>query len=134
MTSLDNITSTEHLYPGVTAKSVLGTGTMTGVLQLDPNAQIPEEVLPVDRFLFVLEGEVSQLIDGINVKMMAVKREEQDGTHSITPRIDFVYLEKGSKNALTAGPAGAKVVEVYSPVRLDYLQKAGITNAPAAKC
>jgi gluconolactonase len=119
------------LYPGVNAKLYWGTGTMTGVLQLDPNAQIPEEVLPADRFLFVLDGEVSQLIDGSNVKMVAVKREEQDGTHSITPRIDLVYLEKGSKNALTAGPAGAKVIEVYSPVRLDYLHKAGITDAPA---
>ena len=130
VTSLDSITSTE-LYTGVDAKLYWGHGTMTGVLQLKPNAQIPEEVLPTDRFLFVLEGEVSQLIDGSNVKMIAVKREEQDGTHSITPRIDFVYLEKGSKNALTAGPAGAKVVEVYSPVRLDYLQKAGIKDVPA---
>jgi len=131
VTNLDSIATTT-LYPGVTAKLYWGTGTITGVLQLDPNAQIPEEVLPVDRFLFILEGEVSQLIDGANVKMIAVKREEQDGTHSITPRIDFVYLEKDSKNALTAGPAGAKVVEVYSPVRLDYLQKAGITHVPAA--
>ena len=128
--SLDSIASTE-LYTGVDAKLYWGHGTMTGVLQLKPNAQIPEEVLPSDRFLFVLEGEVSQLIDGSNVKMVAVKREEQDGTHSITPRIDFVYLEKGSKNTLTAGPAGAKIVEVYSPVRLDYLQKAGIKGTPA---
>ena len=133
VTKLDCIASTE-LYPGVNAKFYWGTGTMTAVLQLKPNAQIPEEVLPSDRFLFVLEGEVSQLIDGSNVKMVAVKREEQDGTHSITPRIDFVYLEKGSKNALTAGPAGAKVVEVYSPVRLDYLQKAGITRYSCKKC
>ncbi|MFZ0280506.1 MAG: SMP-30/gluconolactonase/LRE family protein [Bacteroidales bacterium] len=130
VTSLENTVSTE-LYPGINGKLYWGKGTMTGILQLEPDAQIPEEVLPADRFLFVLEGEVSQLIDGSNVKMIAVKREEQDGTHSITPRIDFIYLEKGSKNALTAGPAGAKIVEVYSPVRLDYLQKAGITEAPA---
>jgi gluconolactonase len=130
VTKLESVEATS-LYPGVNARLYWGTGTMTGVLQLEPNAQIPEEVLPADRFIFVLEGEVSQLIDGSNVKMIAVKREEQDGTHSITPRIDFVYLEKGSKNALTAGPAGAKVVEVYSPVRLDYLQKAGITKTPA---
>ena len=115
VTSLESKASTE-LYTGVNAKLYWGMGTMTAILQLDPNAQIPEEVLATDRFLFVLEGEVSQLIDGTNVKMVAVKREEQDGTHSITPRVDFVYLEKGSKNALTAGPAGAKVVEVYSPV------------------
>jgi gluconolactonase len=63
--------------------------------------------------------------------MSAVKREAQDGTHSITPRIDFLYLEKGSRSALTAGPAGAKIVEVYSPVRLDYLQKAGVADLPS---
>ena len=130
VTSLESITGTE-LYTGVKAKLYWGQGTLTGILQLEPNAQIPEEILPADRFLFVLEGEVSQLIGGSNVKMVAVKREEQDGTHSITPRIDFVYLEKGSKNAITAGSAGAKVVEVYSPVRLDYLQKAGITDTPS---
>jgi gluconolactonase len=130
VTSLESKASTQ-LYTGVNAKLYWGQGTMTCVLQFDPNAQIPEEVLPTDRFLFVMEGEVSQRISGSDVKMVAVKREEQDGTHSITPRIDFVYQEKGTKNSLTAGPAGAKVVEVYSPVRLDYLQKAGITDAPA---
>ncbi len=124
VTTLDSI-ATVTLYPGVSAKLYWGIGTMTGVLTLEPNAKIPEEVLPVDRFLFVIDGEVSQLINGQEVKMISVKREAQDGTHSITPRVDFVYLEKGSKNALTAGPAGAKVVEVYSPVRRDYLKKAG---------
>ena len=131
VTSLESIAGTE-LYPGVNAKLYWGQGTMTAVIQLEPNAQVPEEVLPVDRFLFVLEGEVNQLINGSNVNMVAVKREEQDGTHSLTPRIDFVYLEKGTSNALTAGPAGAKVVEVYSPVRLDYLQKAGVADVPAS--
>ena len=131
VTKLDSVAAAS-LYPGVNAKLYWGTGTMTAILKLDPNAQIPEEALPVDRFLFVIEGEVSQLVDGSNVKMIAIKREAQDGTHSLTPRIDFVYLEKGSKNTLTAGPAGAKVVEVYSPVRLDYLKKAGVTDVPSA--
>jgi gluconolactonase len=131
VTKLDSV-ATASLYPGVNAKLYWGTGTMTAILKLDPNAQIPEEALPVDRFLFVIEGEVSQLVDGSNVKMIAIKREAQDGTHSLTPKIEFVYLEKGSKNALTAGPAGAKVVEVYSPVRLDYLKKAGVKDVPSA--
>jgi len=131
VTKLESVVATS-LYPGVNAKLYWGTGTMTAILQLDPNAQIPEETLTVDRFLFVLEGEVSQLVAGSNVKMVAIKREAQDGTHSITPRIDFIYLEKGSKNALTAGPIGAKVVEVYSPVRLDYMKKAGATSVPSS--
>jgi gluconolactonase len=130
VTSLDSITSTV-LYPGVNAKIYWGSGTMAGILQLEPNATIPEEVIPSDQFIFVLEGSVDQLIDGSSITMISRKREEPDGTHSATPRIDFVYLEKGSKSALTAGPSGAKLLEVYSPVRLDYLQKAGVKNAPA---
>jgi gluconolactonase len=124
--------STTALYPGVNAKIYWSEGTMIGILKLGPNAQVPEEVLPADRFVFVLEGSIEQLINGSMVRMISQKREEQDGTHSATPRIDFVYLEKGSKNALKAGADGAKLVEVYSPVRLDYLQKVGAANVPAA--
>jgi gluconolactonase len=130
VTTIDSISSTA-LYPGVNAKIYWGTGTMAGLLQLEPNAQIPEEVLESDRLLFVLEGSVNQLINGSFVTLTSRKREEPDGTHSATPRIDFVYLEKGSKNAVTAGPSGAKVFEVYSPVRPDYLQKAGVKNIPS---
>lgn len=128
--SLDNLDSTA-LHPGVSAKLFWGSGTMISVLQLAPNAKIPEEILSVDRFVFVLEGSIDQLINGTPVSMTSKKREAPDGTHSGTPGIDFVYLEKGSKNAVTAGASGAKLLEAYSPLRLDYLQKAGIKNLPA---
>jgi gluconolactonase len=130
VTTIDSISSTA-LYQGVNAKIYWGTGTMAGVLQLEPNAQIPEEILTSDRLVFVLEGSVNQLVDGSFVTLTSRKRDEPDGTHSATPRIDFVYLEKGSKNAVTAGPSGARLFEVYSPVRPDYLQKAGIKNIPS---
>ena len=130
VTSLDNFSNTE-IAEGVNAKLYWGTGTMAGIIELEPGATIAEEDLPADRFMFVLEGSVEQLVDGSMVSMTSVKREEQDGTHSITPRIDFVYLEKGSKNAVTAGESGAKLLEVYSPVRLDYLEKAGVDDLPS---
>ncbi len=130
VTSLNNLPSTD-LYTGVKAKIYWGGGTMVSILYLEPNAEIPEEVLPSDRFVFVVEGTIDQLIDGSPVTMISRKREEPDGVHSATPRIDFVLLEKGSKNALTAGPAGAKLIEISSPIRLDYLQKAGVENVPA---
>jgi gluconolactonase len=130
ITGLDSITGTE-LYPGVSAKIFWGSGEMVALLQLGPDAKIPEEVLPSDRFVFVLEGTIDQLIDGSFVTMTSWKRGFSNGISSATPRVDFVYLEKGSKSAITAGPSGAKLVEVYSPVRLDYLQKAGAKNVPA---
>ena len=107
VTNLDNFSNTQ-IAEGVNAKLYWGTGTMAGIIQLAPGATIAEEDLPADRFMFVLEGSVEQLVDGSMVSMISIKREEQDGTHSITPRIDFVYLEKGSKNAVTAGENGAK--------------------------
>jgi gluconolactonase len=119
------------LYPGVNAKLFWGSGTMIGVLELAPNAKISEEVLPSDKFVFVLEGSIEQVVNGTLLTMTSKKRESPDGTHSGTPKIDFIYLEKGSKNAVTAGASGAKLLEAYSPIRLDYLQKAGIKNLPA---
>ncbi|MBG0859524.1 MAG: cupin domain-containing protein, partial [Bacteroidales bacterium] len=131
VTSLDSVTRT-NLYPGVNATLFWGSGTMVCLLQLEPNAKITEDVLPSDRFVFVLEGEIEQLIEGSFVQMISKKREEPDGTHSVTPRVDFVYLEKGNKNALNAGSSGALLLEVYSPVRLDYLQKAGVADTPTS--
>lgn len=120
-----------ELYPGVSARLFWGSGAMVGVLQLEPHARIPEEELPADRFVFVLEGAIDQVINGSAVSMISKEREEPDGTHSATPRTDFVYLEQGSTHAVTAGASGAKLLEVYSPLRLDYLKKAGIANLPS---
>jgi gluconolactonase len=130
VTGLDKLDSIE-LYPGVNAKLFWGNGTMLSVLQLAPNTKISEEVLPADRFVFVLEGSIDQLINGAFVTMVSKKREAPDGTHSGTPRTDFVYLEKGTKSSVTAGASGAKLLEAYSPLRLDYLKKAGIKNLPS---
>lgn len=130
VTSTGKLDSTQ-LYPGVKAKIFWGTGLMSCVITLDANAKIPEETLPADRLLFVMEGSIEQNINGAPVNMTAKKREAPDGEHAGTPLTHFVYLEKGSKSAVTAGAAGAKILEVYSPVRLDYLTKAGVKNLPA---
>ena len=124
-----NLDSLE-LYPGVLATIFSGKGAMMSVLQLKAGAVIPEEVLPADRFLFVLEGDIDQAVNGSAVKMLALKRENPDGTHSGTPRTDFIYIQKGNKSSLTIGSSGARLLEVYSPVRLDYLQKAGVKSLP----
>jgi len=130
VTSVDSLASASF-QAGVNAKLFWGSGIMVATLQLEPNAKIPEEVLPADRFVFVLEGSINQLINGSPVTMSGQQREAPDGIHSATPRTDFVYLEKGSKNAVTAGASGAKLLEVYSPLRSDYLKKAGVKDIPS---
>jgi gluconolactonase len=131
VTKLESLASAT-LYPGITAKIFWGAGNMVSIVQLEPGTKIPEETLTADRFVFVLEGSIDQLINGAIVNMIGHKREEPDGIHSTTPRTDFLYLEKGAKSSLTAGAGGAKLLEVYSPLRIDYLQKAGVKNIPAA--
>jgi gluconolactonase len=120
-----------ELHPGVDASLSWGRGTMVSILKMDAGSEIPEETLTSDRFLFVLEGSIRQLISGNQVEMLSVKRADPDGTHSATPRTDFVFLEKGSKSSVAAGPAGATLLEVCSPLRLDYLKKAGVENLPS---
>lgn len=129
VTDLETLTTLE-LYPGITASMFWGTGNMVSVLELSPNAEIPAEELPADRFVFVMEGSIEQMINGNPVTLISREREAPDGVHSATPRIDFVYLEKGTESAVTAGESGAQLLEVYSPLRLDYLEKAGISNLP----
>ena len=120
------------LAPGVKAKLYWGKGDLVAWLNLDPGASLPKETLPAERIMVVMKGQVEQLLDGKNVTLRAVPRDVQDGTHGLTPRNDFLLLEKGAENAVTAGPDGAEIVEVYWPVRADYLAKAGVKDVPAA--
>jgi len=119
-----------EIAPGAVARFYWGKGNLVCWTRLDAAAEIPREELPVERILVVMRGEVDQLINGNFLNMRAVRAEVPDGTHGGTQRNDFVYLEKGTENALKAGPDGAEILEVYSPPRLDYLQKAGIKGLP----
>ncbi|MBW3470294.1 SMP-30/gluconolactonase/LRE family protein [Arthrospiribacter ruber] len=123
-----NLNSFENheLYPGVQAKFFWGTGAMVAILNLAPQAEIPGEAVLSDKFVFVLEGGVDFTADGNTLSMEALDREAPTGIHGGTPKLDFIYLEKDSKQAVQAGNKGAKLMEVYSPHRLDYLEKAGM--------
>lgn len=125
--NLQNLDSLQ-LYPGIMAQIFWGKGNLVSVLELEPNSSIPKENLPADRFLIVTEGSIEFTGDGNKHKMMAREREEPDGTHSGTPRNDFIYQEKGSQSEIVAGDTGAKVMEIYSPKRLDYLEKLGVSG------
>ncbi|MBU3822761.1 SMP-30/gluconolactonase/LRE family protein [Flavobacteriaceae bacterium XHP0103] len=128
--NLNNVDSLQ-LNEGITAKIFWGSGTMVSVIEAAPNTSIPETVLPSDSFIFIQEGSVNLSINGKTETLVNIKREAPDGTHSGTPKTNFVYLEKGTKSGLVAGDAGAKILEVSSPLRLDYLKKLGIDNLPS---
>lgn len=126
LNSLDEV----EFYPGVRGRLAWGRGAMLAEQFLTPNAGIPEQTLESDMFVFILEGEASVQVDGKSSILVAKKREAPTGIHSGTPRIDFIFIKKGSRYALEAGPEGAKAYEVSSPIRLDYLHLAGLDDLP----
>ena len=120
-----------EIAPGAKARLYWGKGNLINWMTLEPGAEIPRETLPSERFMFVMKGSVDQLIEGKYVTMRAVEREVPDGIHGGTPKIEFVFLEKGSDNAVKTGDEVAEILEVYWPVRLDYLEKAGTPDLPS---
>ncbi len=117
-----------ELAPGVNAKMYWGKGTLISWTTLAPGAEIPRETLPAERIMLVWSGSVEQLA-GDNMALM--RYYEEKTPWSFTPHRDFIYLKKGAENAVKAGPEGAEIVEIYWPVRADYVRKAGGT-APDA--
>jgi gluconolactonase len=115
-----------EIVPGVSARLYWGKGNLVALLTMEPNSEIPREVLPGERIMVVMKGGAEQLINGKRLAMRALARETPDGTHGGTPKNEFVFLEKGTESSLKAGPEGAEVIEVDWPPRPDYLALAGV--------
>lgn len=130
VTNLESIGNIE-LYPGIHGVVFWGESTMGTFMHLDPNSKIPEEPATAEKIVMVMEGEIRLTVNGASIQMIALDREAPDGIHSGTPRNDLMLIEKGTSYALSAGTNGAKIMEVNSSLRSDYLQKAGISNAPS---
>ncbi len=125
VTSIDTLP--EVLFaPGVKGRMYWGKGALVNFMKMEPNSELPLEKLPSERLMIMLNGSVEQLIQGNNVPMEAT--EVSPMYYFSTGYVGYrhcVYLEKGSDNAIKAGPNGAEFVEVYYPVRLDYIEKTG---------
>ena len=131
VTNLSKLAAVE-LAPGAAARLYWGKGNLVCWMTLEAGAETPQEVLPGERIMAVMKGEVEQFVGGRPLKMKAYPAEVPDGTHGGTERNDFIYLEKGTESGLRAGTGGAEIVEVYWPPRLDYLAKAGINGLPGS--
>ena len=125
--SLEELSAID-LHPGVTSKMYWGHGALVSISELEANAGIPRETLESNRFVFVMEGDIRQLVGEEMVSLVSRKRQAPDGIHAATRRVDFVYLEAGSPSEVVAGDQGARIIEVFSPVPGNYLEKAGVTD------
>ncbi len=62
--------------------------------------------------------------------LKSISADSPDGTHGSLPKREFVYLQDGARSALKAGSSGARILEVYSPVPVEYLKMAGVEDLP----
>lgn len=127
--NINNLPDTK-IAPGVTAKIYWGKGGLMSFTTLEPNSSIPEKSIEGERFLFVLEGKVQEMIKGQYVELNAIPREAPGAVLSGMPVNEMVYLQVGAKTALKTGETAAKVLEVYSPAATDYLDLAGYQDIP----
>ena len=121
---------TVSLADGVNAKVYWGMGALMAVVELEAGASMPERVIEGERFLFVREGEIEELVNGEKRTLIARQREEQGPLTSAAPVHEFVYLQDGAPTAIKAGPNGAKILEIFSPVSTFYLDAVGYGSIP----
>ncbi|MDH3281077.1 MAG: SMP-30/gluconolactonase/LRE family protein, partial [Gammaproteobacteria bacterium] len=114
-----------ELAPGVSAKAYWGSGNAMSFITFEANATIPADTVKGERFLFVLEGEVQELANGEFVTLRGELREPPSGVSARMPKKEFIYLEDGAPTHITAGPAGARVLQVQAPIPEFYLEQAG---------
>ncbi len=101
------------LGPGFAARLLTGEGVMVSLVELEPNAVVPAHSHPHEQLGIVLRGLQVLVIDG---------RE-----HRLEP-MDGYAIPGGVEHSAWFGPEGATVLDVFHPVREDYLERLGGTS------
>jgi unsaturated pyranuronate lyase len=87
------------LVEGVSARPLFGAGAMINMIELQPGAVVPLHSHPHEQLGIVLRGMQALVIDGT--------------PHELGPVEHSAY----------AGPEGALVLDIFQPVREDYLDR-----------
>lgn len=103
---------------GVSANLAWSKGAMLEILDMQPNSSYPEQKLAEEVFTAIQEGSATCTVDGQALELQANS---------------LLYLTPDMTRSLKAGPNGAKALEVFSPVRADLLQLAGMTLPAGGK-
>jgi quercetin dioxygenase-like cupin family protein len=96
-----------ELAPGVTMRPLFGEGAMLNLLEFAAGARVPAHDHPHEQLGYVLEGELTLEIDGVE--------------HRLRPG-DAYRIAGGTPHAASSeGPC--VVLDVFQPVREDYRQR-----------
>ncbi len=96
------------LGPGFVARPLVGENVMVNLVELAPNSTVPLHSHPHEQLGVVLRGLQVLVIDG----------EE----HRLGP-MDAYSIPGGVEHSAWFGPEGATVLDVFQPVREDYLER-----------
>jgi quercetin dioxygenase-like cupin family protein len=97
-----------ELAAGVTGRPLFGAGAMINLIELEPNAVVPLHSHPHEQLGIVLRGIQALVVDG--------------EAHELGPLEGYV-LPGGVEHSAYAGPEGALVVDIFQPIREDYLER-----------
>jgi quercetin dioxygenase-like cupin family protein len=103
-----------RLADGVGARPLFGDATMINLIEFEPGATVAPHHHPHEQLGIVLRG----------VQVLVVAGEE----HALGP-IEGYVLPGGVEHAARCGPEGATVIDVFAPVREDYLEAARAAGA-----
>jgi gluconolactonase len=105
------------LAEDVTARLAWGKGALLEQVRMAPNASYSDQPVLGEAITVVEEGSVA-LDTGSGPLILHAN--------------EFIYLTAGMRRSLQAGPKGANLLEMFSPVRRDHLARAGIQLARAS--
>jgi quercetin dioxygenase-like cupin family protein len=94
-----------QVWDGIRARRVEGDQVTLAIVELDPNAAVPEHTHPSEQNGMVITGEMRFRV-GDEERLLG-----PGGTWRILG---------GVPHSATAGPDGAVVIDVFSPVRADW--------------
>jgi quercetin dioxygenase-like cupin family protein len=103
----DEVTPFE-LIAGVRGRPLFGEGAMINVIEFDRGATVPPHSHPHEQLGIVLRGMQALVVDGV--------------AHELGPMEGYV-LPGGVEHSAYCGPEGALVLDVFQPVREDYLER-----------
>jgi quercetin dioxygenase-like cupin family protein len=102
------------LAEGVTGRPLFGEGAMLNLIEFEPGATVPLHSHPHEQLGLVLRGVQVLVVEGVE--------------HALGPMEAYV-LPGGVEHSAYCGPEGATVLDVFRPVREDYLARWGETEA-----
>jgi quercetin dioxygenase-like cupin family protein len=97
-----------ELVTGVVGRPLFGEGAMLNLIEFEPGSTVPLHSHPHEQLGIVLRGMQALVVDGV--------------AHELGPLEGYV-LPGGAEHSAYCGPEGALVLDVFRPVREDYLER-----------